>query len=154
MKQMNSFFRMSCLAVAALAITASCSNEELDGVKGLSKANTFITATFEQPDGGIKTRTTLGDGNKVLWQSGDQFKLFYGSSDAVFKTEGSGESVTFGANISGDISGATYAIFPIMTGVDVKLSGTTATTALRKEIPFSEATNGPMWADASTDYTN
>ena len=154
MKQMNSFFRMSCLAVAALAITASCSNEELDGVKGLSKANTFITATFEQPDGGIKTRTTLGDGNKVFWQSGDQFKLFYGSSNAIFKTEGSGESVTFGANISGEISGATYAIFPIMTGVDVTLSGTTATTTLRKEIPFSEATNGPMWADASTDYTN
>lgn len=154
MKQMNSFFRMSCLAVAALAITASCSNEELDGVNGLSKANTFITATFEQPDGGIKTRTTLGDGNKVLWQSGDQFKLFYGSSDAVFKTEGSGESVTFGANISGDISGATYAIFPIMTDVNVTLSGKTATTILRKEIPFSEATNGPMWADASADYTN
>ena len=152
---MNSFFRMSSLAVAALAITASCSNEELDGVNGLSKANTFITATFEQPGGGINTRTTLGDNNKVLWQSGDQFKLFYGSSEsAVFKTVGSGESVTFGANITGNISGATYAIFPIMTNVDVTLSGTTATTTLRKEIPFSKATNGPMWADASTDYTN
>ena len=155
MKQMNSFFRMSSLAVAALAITASCSNEELDGVNGLSKANTFITATFEQPDGGINTRTTLGVHNEVLWQSGDKFRLFYGSSEsAVFTTEGSGESVTFGANITGNISGATYAIFPIMTNVDVTLSGTTATTTLRKEIPFSEATNGPMWADASADLTN
>ena len=156
MKQMNSFFRMSSLAVAALAITASCSNEELDGVNGLSKANTFITATFEQPGGGINTRTTLGVNNEVLWQPGDQFKLFYGSSvSAVFKTEGSGESATFGANITGDISGATYAIFPIMTGVvDVTLNNTVATTTLRKEIPFSEATNGPMWADASADLTN
>lgn len=155
MKQMNSFFRMSSLAVAALAITASCSNEELDGVNGLSKANTFITATFEQPGGGINTRTTLGNNNEVLWQSGDQFKLFYDLSEsAVFKTEETGATVNFGATISGDIESATYAIFPIMTDVDVTLSGTTATTTLRKEIPFSKATNGPMWADASTDYTN
>ena len=154
MKAMKSFFSMSCWAVAALAITASCSNDELDGIKESSKANTFITASFEQPTGGAKTRTTLGGNNAVLWQSGDAFRLFHDGTSDVFSTNERGASASFGASISGGITDASYALFPVMTGVDVTLSGTTATTTLRNVIPFSQATNGPMWADASENYAN
>lgn len=157
MKAMKSLFSKSCLAVAALAITASCSNDELDGIKSSSKANTFITASFEQPTGGPKTRTTLDGSNNVLWQSGDAFKLFYGSDQqAIFTAENEGASATFGATISGSITDATYALFPVFDGVgaDVTLSGKNASMTLRGEIPFSQATNGPMWADASGDYAN
>ena len=154
MMNFNLTWKVAALSLAILPTISGCSNDDFDNVS--SQGQTVITAGFEQP--GAKTRTAVNSSNQVVWLKGDAFKLFYTKDNAVnssvFTTseEDKPTSASFTGEALPDGAAASYAVYPAANVTS--LSGSTVTMTLPATITASEASNGPMWADASTDYTN
>ena len=66
------------MALTAIAVLSSCNNEDVIPNNDVQSFNfpTF-TATIE----GAATRTTLGEGNKVNWENGDEVALIFETED-------------------------------------------------------------------------
>ena len=154
MMNLKQTWKLAALSLAAIAIVNGCANDEFDDVS--SKGQTVITAGFEQP--GAKTRTAVNSSNQVVWVKNDAFKLFYTQDDtqkeSVFTT--SDESRLTSAAFTGTAlpTGATasYAVYPADNVTS--LSGNTLTMTLPSTLTADETSNGPMFADASSDYTS
>lgn len=147
-------WKLAALSLAALATIHGCSNDDFDNAS--SQGQTVITAGFEQP--GANTRTAVNS-NQVVWLRGDAFKLFYtqaGGSDgsSVFTT--SDDTKQTSASFTGTAlpagATATYAVYPAANVSS--LSSSTVTMTLPATFAASEASNGPMVANAGSDYTN
>lgn len=148
-------WKVAALSLATLATISGCSNDDFDNVS--SQGQTVITAGFEQP--GAKTRTAVNSSNQVVWLEGDAFKLFYtqaGGSDgsSVFTT--SDDTKQTSASFTGTAlpagATATYAVYPAANVSS--LSSSTLMMTLPATFAASEASNGPMVANAGSDYTN
>lgn len=148
-------WKVAALSLATLATISGCSNDDFDNVS--SQGQTVITAGFEQP--GAKTRTAVNSSNQVVWLEGDAFKLFYtqaGGSDgsSVFTT--SDDTKQTSASFTGTAlpagATATYAVYPAANVSS--LSSSTVTMTLPATFAASEASNGPMVANAGDGYTN
>ncbi|ADV42435.1 fimbrillin family protein [Bacteroides helcogenes] len=154
MLKLQSSLKATCMAVAALT-ALSCSQEDLTGKAPIG--NTTINASFETPGAG--TRTSVKDNGDVVWNTNDTFGLFYTTTAnttpavAQFTTtsaDGSSTTASFTGTLDDGVT-TSYAVYPYQAGM--QLSGATVTTTLPKEFAYTEASNGPMYADAST-YSN
>ena len=98
---------LSVLCAAVLAAAAvSCTKQEMPDASRDGK----IWLEFHA-GGSALTRTQLGDGNSVRWESGDAISLFDPSGqNNRFTTEQDGESVTFTGSVSQE--GKYYALYP------------------------------------------
>lgn len=155
MMNLKQTWKLAALSLAAIATINGCANDEFDDVS--SKGQTVITAGFEQP--GAKTRTAVNASNEVVWVKNDAFKLFFTpqggtQQDSEFKT--SDDSRQTSASFTGTAlpAGATasYAVYP--SANVVSLSDGDLTMNLPSSFDASEASNGPMFANASSDYTS
>lgn len=155
MLSIREILRMTCLAVAGIAV-AYCSNDEFEG--NAPKGQTIITAGFEQP--GAKTRTSVGSSNEVLWMSGDAFRLFYTESTTAktvdfSTTQDKVAQATFTTSpaLADDIT-SSYAVYP--AGYSPSLgSDDVVTMTLPKSFKSNSGhSDGPMYANASAGYNN
>ena len=156
MMNLKQTWKLAAFSLAAIAIVNGCANDEFDDVS--SKGQTVITAGFEQP--GAKTRTAVNSSNRVVWLKNDAFKLFYtqpgGGSDgsSVFTTSDDTKqtSATFTGTALPAGATASYAVYPAANATS--LSGNTLTMTLPSTLTADETSNGPMFANASSDYTS
>ena len=140
-----------CLAAVALA-AMGCSQDEWAG-QSVQKGNTTIIASFE--GGGADTRTsveTSGGNNEVVWNKDDAFGLFYTkegiSGVEQFKcpdADGSSTSAKFIGTLDADVT-TSYAVYPYQK--DMGLKDNTISMTLPATFDYTEASNGPMYADA------
>lgn len=150
MLKLQHFLKATCMA--AVALTAlNCSDD--DPVESPPKDITTIVASIEGIS--IHTRTSITEDPKGVWNKNDAFGVFHTpagkSTPAIAKftcpdADGTANSTTFTGKLEG---GATpsYAIYPHQDNMSI--SGTTVTMELPKEFAYTEASNGPMYADAS-----
>lgn len=142
-----------CLAAVALA-AMGCSQDEWAG-QSVQKGNTTIIASFE--GGGADTRTsvqTSGGNNEVVWNKDDAFGLFYTKGDnPEAKAEkficpdanGTSASAKFTGTLNTGVT-TSYAVYPYQDGM--KLNDNTVSMTLPATFAYTEASNGPMYADA------
>ena len=143
-----------CLALTPL-LTA-CLQEQSGGkVEEALQAQVLITCGWENPE---DSKTSLGEGNKVLWQAGDQIKVFNQSTpDGVVFTllqESAGtERGRFqGEGIEGD--GPFYAVYP--ASVATAWTSTGISVVLPQQQVAAEDSFGPgtSLAFAQSDQVN
>lgn len=135
-----------------IALTAfGCSDD--DPTESPQKDITAITASIE----GVSTytRTSITESGKGVWNKNDAFGIFHiptgKSTPNITKftcpnADGTSSSVTFTGKLEG---GATpsYAVYPHQDKMSI--NETTVTMELPEELTYTEASNGPMYADAS-----
>ncbi|MGN0310699.1 MAG: hypothetical protein ACI4C3_08985, partial [Bacteroides sp.] len=155
MMNLKQTWKLAALSLAAIAIANGCANDEFDGVS--TKGQTVITAGFEQP--GANTRTAVNSSNQVVWLKNDAFKLFYTpqggtQQESVFTTSDDTKqtSATFTGTALPAGATASYAVYPAANATS--LSGNTLTMTLPSTLTADETSNGPMFANASSSYTN
>ena len=124
-------------AMLALAFLSAvqCKNAEQDGPAVRTKGNQVtISATLEQPAG---TKTSLSSEREVLWNTGDQIRVYNSDTpNGVVYTLSEGEGTTAGKftgdPVTGD--GPFYAIYPASAGGALSVSeGTIAVTLLSEQ---------------------
>lgn len=153
MLKLQSILKAACMVMAALVVF-SCGQDEWAG-QSAQKGNTTIVASFEEA--GIGTRTSVNDKNEVVWNADDAFGLFNTSSTAKNNTlsvtpftclgaNGTSTSASFSGTLDDDVK-TSYAAYPYEKGMS--MSGSTVTMPLPATIDYTEASNGPMYADAS-----
>lgn len=153
MLKSQSILKAACMVMAALVVF-SCGQDEWAG-QSAQKGNTTIVASFEEA--GIGTRTSVNDKNEVVWNADDAFGLFYTSSTAKNNTlsvtlftclgaNGTSTSASFSGTLDDGVK-TSYAAYPYEKGMS--MSGSTVTMPLPATIDYTEASNGPMYADAS-----
>ena len=111
----------SLLCAAVVVVTAlfavQCENAEQDGPATRQRGRQVtIEATLEQP---IGTKTSLDAERKVLWNTGDQIKVYNSSTPGgVVYTLSDGEGTTAGKFTGTALSGSGpfYAIYPADAG--------------------------------------
>ena len=140
-----------CLVAVALA-AMGCSQDEWAG-QSVQKGNTTIIASFE--GGGADTRTsvkTSGSNNEVVWNKNDAFGLFYTKGEVSGvepftcpNADGSSTSAKFTGTLNTGVT-TSYAVYPYQDGM--KLNGNTVSMTLPATFAYTEASNGPMYADA------
>jgi len=108
------------IAAAAVALSACVKDAELP-VKGNVEKITF------EAEASVQTKTTLVDGTKVFWCSGDQISVM-GAEEPFTNALAEGETAAKTA-FTGEVATADtyYAVYP---AVGVKWNGTVATTSL------------------------
>lgn len=151
LKLQSSLKATVCLAAVALA-AMGCSQDEWAG-QSVQKGNTTIIASFE--GGGADTRTSVktSDGNnEVVWNKNDAFGLFYtqGEVSEVEKftcpdANGTSTSAKFTGTLNTGVT-TSYAVYPYQDGM--KLNGNIVSMTLPATFDYTEASNGPMYADA------
>lgn len=140
-----------CLVAVALA-AMGCSQDEWAG-QSVQKGNTTIIASFE--GGGADTRTsvkTSGGNNEVVWNKDDAFGLFY-TKEGISGVEqftcpdanGTITSAKFIGTLDTDVT-TSYAVYPYQK--DMGLKDNTISMTLPATFDYTEASNGPMYADA------
>ena len=124
---MRSLFYPVTLALAVL-LAAQCKNAEQDGPATRTRGKQVtIMATLEQPAG---TKTSLSSDREVLWNVGDQIKVYNSTTpQGVVYTLSEGEGTTAGKftgdPLTGD--GPFYAIYPASAGGTLGESGIAVT---------------------------
>lgn len=154
LKLQSSLKATACLAAVALA-AMGCSQDEWAG-QSVQKGNTTIIASFE--GGGADTRTSVGQvsggKNEVVWNKNDAFGLFYTTTQnpeakaeefTCPEADGSSTSAKFTGTLAPDVT-TSYAVYPYQDGM--KLNDNTVSMTLPETFDYTEASNGPMYADA------
>ena len=150
MLKLQHFLKATCMMTIALT-AFGCSDD--DPAESPQKDITTITASIE----GISTytRTSITESGKGVWNKNDAFGIFHiptgKSTPNITKftcpnADGTSSSVTFTGKLEG---GATpsYAVYPHQDKMSI--NETTVTMELPEELTYTEASNGPMYADAS-----
>ena len=128
---------LSVMALAAI----QCKNAEEDGPASRPRGKQMtISATLEQPTG---TKTSLSPEREVLWNTGDQIKVYDSShpEGTIFTlSEGAGTAAGkfSGDKLSGD--GPFYAVYPASVGG--ALSNTEIAITLPSEQGYAEGSFG------------
>ena len=137
-----------CLAAVALA-AMGCSQDEWAG-QSVQKGNTTIIASFE----GANTRTSVDAQNQVVWNENDAFGLFYTKKQnpevkveefTCSEADGTSTDATFKGTLDTDVT-TSYAVYPYQKGMI--LNDKTVSMTLPTTFTYTEASNGPMYADA------
>lgn len=150
MLKLQHFLKATCMMTIALT-AFGCSDD--DPTESPQKDITAITASIE----GVSTytRTSITESGKGVWNKNDAFGIFHiptgKSTPNITKftcpnADGTSSSVTFTGKLEG---GATpsYAVYPHQDKMSI--NETTVTMELPEELTYTEASNGPMYADAS-----
>lgn len=150
MLKLQHLLLLTCMTAAMLAVS-SCSDD--DQAENPQKDTTTIVASIEGIS--VHTRTSIVEDKKGVWNKNDAFGVFHipegKSAPAIAKftcpdANGTAGSVTFTGKLEGGAT-ASYAVYPHQDNMSI--NGTTITMELPKEFTYTEASNGPMYADAS-----
>lgn len=104
-KEDRTMKKRNILWAAAAVLLAACSQEEPAATTSDSRKYVQMTFTANAPAGTTETRTSLVDGSKVYWESGDKIGVY---SCMTYNNDGIGECSPFTTDIQNSSATATF----------------------------------------------
>ena len=143
---MRNLFNISAL-LCAVALTTSCSNEEIVENGTAVDGFTLVATT------GADTRTSVDDNYKVNWTTGDAFYVFGNNTkDKTYSSRGTltlkgagGATGTFEGTVRGTVSKLQYAVYPADN-----YNPTDMTLSFPNEYTYP-VSNAPMFGKVNTN---